>query len=412
MPIQQISPAEAAIQRGAEGVIYQDTTNPGLLYVKGPTGFLAANALNVPSLQALVSGGGIPGLRSKPAASGVVRVVGDSIGWGSGLASPSSRFGALVAAGIGGTEVNYAAPATVCGRWAAGITGSVNTDNGFGSAVMGAGDSVLMMVGFNDANNSGTAENALYQFRRNLLASLLWLGIPEASKVYSQTNATTLNPACTFVGSWTASVGFKGRGGAYTLTANDTVSATVTGNTVYVALGSHASFSSKVQILIDGALYAPTSKINLQAVIALTDGGDDSQPYVLVIPGLSSGAHTVTVKCANSTGGQYLTVAFIAGCELNSTAKPCLYVAGAIDMTPTGYALTTAGSLTASRTYRQVVSDCVAAANNSGALVTEIDLNSDFLLSADMLADNVHPSELWHKLTAGKFLDAIRRTAI
>lgn len=38
MPIQQISAADAATQRGVEGVIYQDTADPGKLYVKGAPG--------------------------------------------------------------------------------------------------------------------------------------------------------------------------------------------------------------------------------------------------------------------------------------------------------------------------------------------------------------------------------------
>ncbi len=45
MPIQQITAAEAANQRGAEGTLYQDAANSTVLYAKGPNGNLSQNMI-------------------------------------------------------------------------------------------------------------------------------------------------------------------------------------------------------------------------------------------------------------------------------------------------------------------------------------------------------------------------------
>ena len=42
MSIEQLSPAAAAVERGIEGVIYQSTSDPSVMWQRG-TGFLAAN---------------------------------------------------------------------------------------------------------------------------------------------------------------------------------------------------------------------------------------------------------------------------------------------------------------------------------------------------------------------------------
>ena len=42
--MQRISAAEAAITKGAEGVLYQDKDDPSILYTRGASGFLAANS--------------------------------------------------------------------------------------------------------------------------------------------------------------------------------------------------------------------------------------------------------------------------------------------------------------------------------------------------------------------------------
>lgn len=57
MNIQQISTAEAALQKGCEGTVYQNSANPALLYVKGAPGTtLSQNSIDATALTALVSG--------------------------------------------------------------------------------------------------------------------------------------------------------------------------------------------------------------------------------------------------------------------------------------------------------------------------------------------------------------------
>lgn len=335
------------------------------------------------------------GRKRKPTPTGVLLVPGDSIGAGYGLTTPSaSRFGAVVAAAKGWAETNVAISGSVIGRW---------VNDAIGSRVINAGDSSLLIAGFNDARFGGATANNLSQYVSNLIGTICYLALPDSAKVYSQSNNATLNPALTFSGTWPTSSTWQAlqaqsRCGAYSATASSYVEGVVTGDTVHVMLGGYIAFAASCSVSIDGVSLG-AGAFSVQPLLDVPDGlgGTVWQPYCIRIPGLANGKHTVRVTIVASAN---LLVAYMAGYDSTSSALCPVYVAGNPRMTAAGYAVAPANANdTIMRQYQNETRRVCETLAAEGLLVRYLDFDAKWLPSAGVVqADSVHPYEMIHKL--------------
>ncbi len=344
------------------------------------------------------------GRKRKPAPTGAVITLGDSIAAGASLASPATtRFGRLFANGIvGGAETNMAISGSCCGRW---------IGDQLANRVMLPGDRVLILPGFNDARFGGIVGANLSQYSANLRGTICYAGVPEVNKIFSQSNSTTLNPAVTFGGAWTTSVTWLGlaaqsKCGAYSTTPGDFMQVTVTGNVIHIMLGGYFSFPAAGSITVDGVSYG-AGAFSAQPLMDIPDGlgGTVWQPCCITIPVGGAGNAQHVVRITNTTASNLL-IPYIAGFDISSSQLPVVYVGVAPRMTAVGYAVAPAnGNDVVIRLYqaetRRVVEACAA----EGLLVRLVDEDASWLPHATLTdGAQVHPLELAHKLWAQRML--------
>ena len=371
----------------------------------GVLGETSGGALIRSDGSALVQGG------AKPATTAFVYGVGDSITEGIGLDSgtyTADNYVALVATALGKTVRNLGISGSVCGRWVAGQ---------IASRAFNAGDQILVLPGFNDARYHGTSANALSQYAVTLRGLLAWLAVPDANKVYSQTDSSTPNPAMTRVGTWIAGATWAGvqaqsRCGLYSATSGDYVQATVSGDTVHIMLGGYLGFAGAVTVTIDGVAQGPGSISPTPLVGTTIDGGGQEwQPYLVSFSGLSAGSHTVRVTLAASAN---TLVGYIAGFDARSVAKPLVYVGSTPRMSAAGYAVSPANANdTIIRQYQDETERVCESLARDGLLVQFVDTDATWTPSAgNTNADNVHPLKVVHQLWAREFLSEIAKPTL
>lgn len=415
---QVVTAAElAALQDGAGtegslGVIYQLRTT-GECYEWNPaTGqmdsFGSLTTAQAAAVAVGSSGVGVPGMRNKPTSTASLFAFGDSITAGEGMTvAADTRFSKLIATAKGLTEINLAQSGTAAGRW---------VNDRIASRAFNAGDQVLILPGFNDARWGGTTANNLAQYETNLLATLAWLGVPDADKVYTQLDTATNNPAFTNSGGWTLGATWIGqqaqsRCGMYGNTSGQWLEGTVTGDTVHIMLGGYSGVSSACQITIDGVSMGAGS-ITPKPLIGIPDGATEPwQPYCVRIPGLSNGAHVVRVTLTASAN---LLIGYMAGYDSSLNTRPMVYVGSTPRMTATGYAVAPANATNAiMRQYQDTTRRAVDTLAAEGLLIRYVDVDSAWTPSAGGLnADSVHPLEIVHKAWAQKFLSDVNRATI
>lgn len=360
------------------------------------------------ALSVVVSSSGVPGARLKPAATASLFAFGDSLTEGQGMSVPANtRYSKLVANAKGLTEVNLAQGGTAAGRW---------VNDRIASRAFNAGDQMLILPGFNDARWGGATPNNLAQYESNLLGTLAWLGVPDASKVYTQIDSSTPNPALTNSGGWTLGVTWAGqqaqsRCGIYGNSSGQWIEGTVTGDVVHIMLGGYSGFASACQITIDGVSMGAGS-INPQPLIGIPDGQTEPwQPYCVRVTGLSNGPHVVRVTLTSNAN---LLVGYLAGYDSSVNTRPMVYVGSAPRMTAAGYAVAPANATNAiMRQYQDATRRAVDTLAAEGLLIRYVDIDSVWTPSAGGLnADSVHPLEIVHKAWAQKWLMEVNRAII
>jgi len=352
------------------------------------------------------------GTKTAPAYSGRLIAPGDSYAVGTGPASQSDRMTAICAGILGLTESNIAVGGVVIERI---------MDQQVASYAIQAGDLIPMMCGFNNVRFGGSTEANETSYITACTSVLGWLALPDAKKVFSQVDSSTLNSAqITYGGTWVASGNGRGaaatsRAGATSVVNGSYAQATLAGNTVYILISGQYGFSSKITVTIDGVTPA-SGVMDVSPAIAIPDtGGGVPQPVLLRFPGLSDGAHTVRITHAG-TAGQYIWFGGFAAFNYNDTDLPIVVAAGPAMMTAAGYAVngttppSNLGGSTATRRYQQLTERCVKVLRSDGLFVRYVDLDAAIKVSDAMIgADFVHALSLWHRIAGITLAAAAKR---
>jgi hypothetical protein len=252
-----------------------------------------------------------------------------------------------------------------------------------------AGNISLYMLGQNDSTLA-TSTAGLAQYQAAYLASAVWLTIVEGQGKYS-----AQDPAVAQTGSWSVSDQFSSIG-LKSSTAGSTLSASLTGNVLYLGLTFTPTTDYTVDVTVDGVDQGKLSPVssyigNAAGHIAAQDG------LRYALGGSLTAKHTVVITCANpGTSGCY--VDFVASngySQGNSTPSILL---GTPYMTGAPFP-----------TLAQAVRSVAAELSGDGLGVGLADIAGNFngILEGVCLADGVHPDQCGNNILETMWLSGL-----
>lgn len=164
----------------------------------------------------------------------------------------------------------------------------------------------IIAIGANDAAKYKNDSAKKEYFRRAYRACLAWLCLPDKKTARGPQAGITLT------GSWADSPA-PNTCGKYTTQNGATGSATVSGDSVYIALseGDYPSMGEQINVRIDGV---PISTFSVKQLGVTTFLNQWWGRCVWKFTGLGAGQHTVVVT-QNSPSGSFLHLDYIAGSE-------------------------------------------------------------------------------------------------
>jgi hypothetical protein len=238
------------------------------------------------------------------------------------------------------------------------------------------------------------------QYQNTLLACTAWLLIPVTSVAGTHPKFIAQDASVSQGGVWTPSSLFPSMGLTST-EAGDSLTATVTGSSVYIGLSGTTQSNYTVDVLVDGQLageYTP----------AIFYSGDytNNVPYGIRIPvpgsGLSS-THTVSVVCANP-GTSGCNVDWFGGNGFATpNREPWLWLGEFYETaSPT---TTYAETLSYVEGIRKVGEDFQA--DGLGVTLVDVFDNFDSAIDTPCMGDGVHPALCGHQILAATFLGAM-----
>lgn len=246
-----------------------------------------------------------------------------------------------------------------------------------------------LMVGLNDASRYGADPVKREFYRRCLRAVMAWLKLPEKK--------TARGGGIAFAGLWSDSPS-PNPCGKYTTQQGASASATVSGDSVYVAVseGDYVGMGESISVVIDGVERGPLS-VKVPGVTTWLNQWWGRTCWRF--DGLGDGAHTVVVT-QNSPTGKFLHLDYIAGSD-QSAATP-LVVAGTI--TPCTQAWYNSVGLTSEiiDTYNDVIKGVSAEFG-----VTLADTAGAIDVLTGLSADGAHPNNIGHAAIHAAFVSAI-----
>lgn len=282
--------------------------------------------------------------------NGVYLRGGNSFDEGQGAGTTANSTANLVAAARGFTLTNIAV---------GGATLADYMQNQFGSRTYTAGDTISATFGLNDLRYYGPDPVRRRQYLRGFQASMAYLAIPDANKVHAGrivSGATDYNPAVTYApntGAWNgAGVVFRGTNAAtralVTSTSGASVSASVTGDAIFIWHGQANGVAGAFVPIVDGVVPAYGS-VGTESLADAPGGTGQWMLACTVISGLSSGSHTVQLRSEN--GAAFVPLAW-AGIDTRNFSGCNVYATGIPLMRPAHWAIAPAANAAA-----QAVSD-------------------------------------------------------
>lgn len=226
--------------------------------------------------------------------------VGNSYDEGIGAESAASGMAALVARARGFVLTNIAV---------GGATLADYVQNQYGSRVIREGDNTAGTFGLNCLRYYGPDPTKRVQYLSNFQASMAYLAIPDKYKVHAGINsggATGYNPAVRYLpnaAAWnSAGAVFKGNNAAtralVTTVSGASLSAPVTGDTIFIWYGQSFGTAGRLSPVIDGQV-VPGGAPGAIGTDPVADAPSSAGQWMLrchVIRGLSNGPHTVELR--------------------------------------------------------------------------------------------------------------------
>ena len=263
-----------------------------------------------------------------------------------------------------------------------------------------ANQQFVMLSLFNDAHIYGADQTYKDYSSRALMASLLWLTIPDAQKIRS-TDLTRWS----YTGTWTTNASALYGGitsyNRYTSSSGATGQIIFTGGRV-LALGVTAiePTGGTFNVTIDGTTYGPFS---CQSPVggssgtgsAVTANGQSYGPQAFYFAGLPDKSHTLTVTTVTADGSHLVYVDWAASTAgARSTGGPNLIVGGVIKpkaaLFSSGGVVSTSASETVDLQYDQIARDDCNLVASWGLPCTFADVRSPIDPVNDIRVDNIH----------------------
>lgn len=321
-----------------------------------------------------------------------VLAFGDSITWGYGLTHPETQaWPAIVAKARGWTLVNLARQGTQAedpGQAVAVFEQPITTSS-----------RSLLLTGYNDMRMWGMNQWGLDTFEGTFRAMLVRLATPATMRIDGQSAviATT--------GAWhnMDSSEYPADLGIYTTdpTATATATTKILGTTVYITSMKLASGGGSFTVSVDGV-----DRGTFWCNFALpTKNGTIYAPFVVRVPNLEPGFHTVAIRAA-SPGYIYLVSisgnAFLPKQTTEVWAGNCLPMKVYED----------AGAAAAFRKYNDIIRDVVRELQDDGLNVGFVDVAKVYRPATMFSEDGIHPNAKGQQTIAETFLSAMNSAAV
>lgn len=231
------------------------------------------------------------------------------------------------------------------------------------------------------ANESGDFTTGISQMIIGMRALMVWCALPSA--------AIVMAAAATKVG-FASNNTYTFQTNYFSSTANDTITATVNGTTVYVAGNADTAWGTAT-LLIDGVSQGTISFVNT----TVASGG--IVPVCYRFSGLSSGNHTVQVKVTSGI----CTVAWFAGNQGGGQA-PLVIAGGMIPHTGVS-----AGNIS---TFNTALQAEVTNLKSDGLNVVYVNSGAGLSTTSAplMYVDGIHPNEYGASVMAKNWIEAFQ----
>ena len=348
-----------------------------------------------------------------------VYVLGDSIANGSAASATASVWNTLVAYEYGWTRNNLGISSARIAdmNWATLPSASVINNDGttYTSPSSITTNLVFLdLVGYNNMRDFGTDATKLNVFRYGLLHLAAYQAIPTSAKQYAQSATTS--------GSWTADSEYGGAMGRHSTASASTLTFSTIGSVVYVAYRATATSGfGTMTIAVDGTTYVSALSCNTSPgnrnygvgvgggvaswVGPNGDGSLSNEPFLIRIPNLHSGAHSVVVTA--TTSPIYILWAAGNGSAVRysqSDNGPTVWLGGCLRSTSSGYS---SGSDSAAGLYTRAIQEVASTLASDGLRVGYVNTDTFDPNGGGMSGDNVHPNDTGHTEIARSFINAI-----
>ena len=283
------------------------------------------------------------------------------------------------------------------------ISGSLIIDlaSNFYNTVSGPGDTFITMTGYNDGRVYGASPGGMFTYRGVLRAMLVWLALPEASKML----ATSADVS--YTGEWNVLVGVYANKSTskYTVLAGSTARAKFKGNALYIGYTRSSSLEAVFNVNIDGRDYGNFKNSRYTP----SNSGLVYGPDVLRIPGLQSAKPHMVVITHISGGEFYLD--YIAGNGGSNAAVPGARVFSANTVRMIDYSHEMGSDLVVDK-FNFIHSSVVAELVADGLNIMHVDVSSGYDVIENTGADGVHPNAAGERYLADTFLHAMSSASL
>lgn len=282
-----------------------------------------------------------------------------------------------------------------------GITDAGQADSIFATTIAPSSISTELCC-VNDMRNNagagilGTAQQVDWQ--SSLEAALLWLAVPDTSKIKAS------GAGITYAGTWGATGPYAAQ--LYGATTNGaTATFSVYGTSVYVVSLWQTSNTSTYSVTVDGTTYPTISTSTGAYTTAL---GRTYGPLVSRFSGLTERAHTVVVTCVSCNGSNPAYFFFAAsGTGAPTKYGPYVFIGNTLRFTSAGYA-SFGGSDAIVAQFNQRIKQIQDDLASDGMHVVMVDASGYYTPGgANTQADGVHPTDAGHLIIGAAFLNEL-----
>ncbi len=246
-----------------------------------------------------------------------------------------------------------------------------------------------IMLGTNDAQHYGTNATKRQAFINFMRAIMVWCTSP--SKVIARSGPTV-------TGAWSNTP--VNSIGLMTTTPNSTLTANVSGSTVYVGyiLQNLAASEGIFEVRVDGVLKATVATNG--TAIGNTLIGQPYAPACLRISGLTDEPHVVQIKSLDSRA---VFIEWIAGSSQPSSPK--VYVGNVIKRSASAYG--NGNSDANVQAYNTAIAALIAELASDGKDISAVDTYSAIVPATHLQADGIHLNTSGHVAIKDAFLSVI-----